>query len=207
MARTTVSPSERGSTADTPDGSHEGQGTRERILDIALDLFIEKGFDRTSLREIAAELGYSKAAVYYHFASKEEILLALHLRLHEIGHETLDRLGLQANDPESWAELMERLVTDILADRKLFALHERNRAALERLPPHDSGQDDLEGRIRRVLADPTVPARDRVRLGCTLGAVMGGLMLSGDALPDVSSEEFGEMLREAVRDLLVPRSD
>jgi AcrR family transcriptional regulator len=57
-------------------------GTRERILDIALDLFIDKGYDKTSLREIAEKLGFSKAALYYHFASKDDILLALHQRLH-----------------------------------------------------------------------------------------------------------------------------
>ena len=47
--------------------------TRDRILDIALDLFVEQGFDKTSLREIAERLGFSKAAIYYHFASKDEI--------------------------------------------------------------------------------------------------------------------------------------
>ena len=55
----------------------EARSTRERILDVALDLFIEKGYDRTSLREIAEPLGFSKAALYYHFASKEDILMAL----------------------------------------------------------------------------------------------------------------------------------
>ena len=39
------------------------QSTRERILDIALDLFVRKGYAETSLREIAAELGFSKAAL------------------------------------------------------------------------------------------------------------------------------------------------
>ena len=59
----------------------DASSTRERILDIALDLFIEQGFDKTSLRQIAEKLGFSKAALYYHFASKDDILMALHLRL------------------------------------------------------------------------------------------------------------------------------
>ncbi|HEX3981907.1 MAG TPA: helix-turn-helix domain-containing protein, partial [Acidimicrobiales bacterium] len=50
--------------------------TRERILDIALELFTTQGYDKTSLRQIAEQLGFSKAAIYYHFASKEDILLA-----------------------------------------------------------------------------------------------------------------------------------
>src|ERR1700722_13474611 len=67
--------------------------TRERILDIALALFNEHGYDKTSLREIAERLGTTKAALYYHFERKEDILLALHLRLHALGHDVLERLG------------------------------------------------------------------------------------------------------------------
>ena len=51
--------------------------TRQEILDVALELFIEHGYDRTSLRAIAERVGVTKAALYYHFASKEDILLAL----------------------------------------------------------------------------------------------------------------------------------
>ena len=45
--------------------------TRERILDTALDMFIERGYDKTSLREIAERVGVTKPALYYHFSSKE----------------------------------------------------------------------------------------------------------------------------------------
>ena len=59
---------------------HPDEGdTRERILDVALDLFIEQGYDKTSLRQIAEPLGFTQAAIYYHFAAKEDILVALHL--------------------------------------------------------------------------------------------------------------------------------
>ena len=51
--------------------------TRARILAIAQQLFAEHGYAGTSIADIASELGTSKAALYYHFASKEEILSAL----------------------------------------------------------------------------------------------------------------------------------
>lgn len=51
--------------------------TREQLQAVALQLFAEKGYDGTSLREIAERLGVTKAAVYYHFRSKEEILASL----------------------------------------------------------------------------------------------------------------------------------
>ena len=82
--------------------------TRDRILDIAMDLFIEQGFDKTSLREIADQLGFSKAAIYYHFESKDEILLALHMRLHEIGRRAMERFGETPASLEAWAQAARR---------------------------------------------------------------------------------------------------
>src|SRR4026207_574311 len=49
-------------------------GTRERIQRVALELFTEQGYEATSLREIAERLGVTKAALYYHFKSKEDIV-------------------------------------------------------------------------------------------------------------------------------------
>ena len=53
------------------------QDTRERILEVARELFTDNGYEGTSLREIADRLGFTKAALYYHFQSKEQLLLAL----------------------------------------------------------------------------------------------------------------------------------
>ena len=51
--------------------------TREQIRAVALEMFAERGYAGTSLREIAERLGVSKAAVYYHFSTKEDILASL----------------------------------------------------------------------------------------------------------------------------------
>ena len=61
---------DEGSTARARDTG----GTRDRILTVALDLFAEQGYDKTSLREIAERVGVTKAALYYHFKSKGDIL-------------------------------------------------------------------------------------------------------------------------------------
>ena len=53
----------------------EGEkSTRDKIFDAAIDLFADKGFKGTSVREIAYALGLSEGAVYRHFSSKDEIL-------------------------------------------------------------------------------------------------------------------------------------
>jgi len=51
--------------------------TRERILATASGLFAERGFAGTSIRDISDALGVTKAALYYHFASKDDILRAI----------------------------------------------------------------------------------------------------------------------------------
>ena len=80
----------------------EHVATRDRILDIALDLFSTQGYEGTSIREIAQKLGFSKASIYYHFASKEEILVALHFRLHEFGSTAMRAVDLSETSPEVW---------------------------------------------------------------------------------------------------------
>ena len=183
----------------------EAGSTRDRILDIALDLFIEQGFDKTALRQIAEKLGFSKAALYYHFASKEDILMALHLRLHEVGREPLARLSEEPTDTAPWVSLFDDFISLMMTHRKLFVLHERNRTAFENLhrERHHAEHADLEDRVRTILRDPAIPAEQRVRMACALGAVMGGLVLVGDAFADVPSDDLSAMLRSAIGDILM----
>jgi AcrR family transcriptional regulator len=180
--------------------------TRARILDIALELFTVQGYERTSLRQISERLGFSKAAIYYHFASKEDILMALHLRLHDFGRAALNTIDEADWSPAAWAALLDQLIDQMLEHRALFILHERNRAALEELhrDRHDAEHDDLEARFRGALANPSITLRDRVRMACAFGAVMGGLVLTGNVFSEVPSAELGGMLRGAVNDLLAP---
>jgi AcrR family transcriptional regulator len=182
----------------------EAKSTRERILDVALDLFIEKGYDKTSLREIAEPLGFSKAALYYHFASKEDILMALHMRLHEFGTDALAQMSDQEPTVERWAELLEQTVDQMLANRKIFLLHERNQAAFEAMhrEEHDAQHEDFQEQFRRVLADDRLSVRDRVRISASFGAVMGAIVIAGDVFATVPSDELSEILRGAVHDLL-----
>jgi AcrR family transcriptional regulator len=50
--------------------------TRQRIIDAATMLFIERGYTGTSVRDIAERLGMTKGSLYYHFESKEDLLHA-----------------------------------------------------------------------------------------------------------------------------------
>jgi AcrR family transcriptional regulator len=178
--------------------------TRQRILDVALDLFTEQGFDGTSLRQIAEQLGVTKAALYYHFESKDDILMALHLRLHEFGRVALLRMGEEPITMALWGELLDEIVGQMLAQRKIFLMHERNQAALEKLhrEDHDAEHEDIQNQFRRVLADTRLPLRDRVRMGASFGVIFSSLFLSGEAFAATTDEELGGMLRDVLHDVL-----
>ncbi|MGO9856602.1 MAG: TetR/AcrR family transcriptional regulator [Acidimicrobiales bacterium] len=178
--------------------------TRERILDIALDLFIEQGFDGTSLREIAEQLGVTKAALYYHFESKDDILMALHMRLHEFGKVALSKMQDGPVSLEQWGTLLDEVLDQLLAQRKIFLMHERNQAALEKLhrKDHEAEHEDLQNQFRTVLADTRVPLEDRVRMAASFGVVFSSLFLSGDAFSSTTDEELAGMLRGVIRNVL-----
>ncbi len=61
----------------SPRKSVQQELTREMIMDAARDLFIEKGYQQVSMRQIGKELGYSHGAIYYHFKNKAELFYAL----------------------------------------------------------------------------------------------------------------------------------
>lgn len=48
--------------------------TKERIFNVSLDLFSQKGYDRVSIREIAREVGIRESSIYNHYKNKEAIL-------------------------------------------------------------------------------------------------------------------------------------
>jgi AcrR family transcriptional regulator len=64
-------------TASPPRETVATEGTRARLLDTALELFCHRSFAGTSLQMIADQLGITKAAVYHHFKTRDEILAAV----------------------------------------------------------------------------------------------------------------------------------
>jgi AcrR family transcriptional regulator len=178
--------------------------THERILDVALDLFTEQGYDGTSLRQIAEQLGVTKAALYYHFESKEDILRALHMRLHDFGRDALMQMGEEPVTLALWEKLLDEIVGQMLGQRKIFLMHERNQAVLEKLhrEDHEAEHEDIQNQFRRVLNDVRLPVRDRVRMAASFGVIFSSLFLAGDAFESTTNDELGEMLRGILHDVL-----
>src|SRR6186713_3343601 len=75
-------------------GARNPAVTKERILDAAEALFMEHGYEATSLRSLTTSAGVNLAAVHYHFGSKEELFQAvLTRRLDPMNQERIDLLA------------------------------------------------------------------------------------------------------------------
>jgi AcrR family transcriptional regulator len=74
----------------------DGQRTRQAILDAALDLFADKGYFGTSLRDVAAAVGVRESALYNYFPSKDALFSAL---IDADQHTKLERLSALADAP------------------------------------------------------------------------------------------------------------
>jgi AcrR family transcriptional regulator len=193
-----------------PPGS-DGAQTRERILDVAQELFTRQGYDKTSLRDIAERLQITKAALYYYFQRKEEILIGLHLRLHTLGETVIAELEAAPDGAARaaiWPRLANEMIDFMVDNRELLLLHNRNRSAFESLDPEmlqDGG--DVEARFERILSSPAMALRERVRMAAMVGVITEVFGESAAAFEDVPPAELADLVREAIADLTgVPAS-
>jgi AcrR family transcriptional regulator len=176
-----------GDEAGQPAGRRARGDTRERIQSVALKLFAEQGYEKTSLREIAERLSVTKAALYYHFKSKEDIVRSFT----EDYVTELDALiawgTAQPRTSENQALLLDRY--SVIVGRRLPVLRflEQNQAAVHHLMTE--GQEDRKKlfrtqfeTLRDLLAGPGAPLRDRVRASVAVVSVgMSCLLFDQDA--------------------------
>ena len=80
------------------------EGTKERILNIALELFAQNGYLGTSMSDIAKQLGFTKAALYKHYTSKQEILDQIVERMNRMDYERAEEYEMPETEPDGFAE-------------------------------------------------------------------------------------------------------
>ena len=97
--------------------------TAQVILEKAHELFVEKGYERSSMREIAERVGISKAALYHHFKNKEEILFTLCVQAGEIINEDMRQAILKSET--QYSNVRDQLIS-ILYDYTIGYLKHKN---------------------------------------------------------------------------------
>src|SRR6202042_1820753 len=112
--------------------------TRSRVQKVALELFAEQGYEKTSLREIAERLGVTKAALYYHFKSKEDIVHSFTDDYFAAIDALVDWGKQQPQTEETRREILDRYVGIVLGGGEVFRFLEQNRAAVQGM---ETGKD------------------------------------------------------------------
>jgi AcrR family transcriptional regulator len=134
----------------------------ESILQAATRLFIERGFDGTSMYEIADALGVTRTAVYYYYKNKEAILVALTDRITRVAAQLAEEAAQHKHlEPaEALRTLVSRHVTLIIDHGAEFRVVERSE---DRLPPKRRAA--AVGYRRGVLANFTAVVERGMKAG------------------------------------------
>lgn len=151
----------------------------QRVLAAALDLFGQSGYEGTSLQQIADRLGVTKAAVYYHFRTKNEILGALlQPALMDLQYllDLAERGSFRSGDGRE--QNLSDFVDFLLRHQQVTAFVTRDLAA--------AGQPELReplrmlgDRLRALVLGDLSPAPDRLAVlwaNATLGALSGAAL-------------------------------
>src|SRR5262245_12925969 len=76
---------------------------RQELIDAAAYLFASRGFEGTTMRDIAAHVGKTPGALYYHFTSKDDLLVAVHAQARKWGEAIFQ--DVQSSDEDPWLRL------------------------------------------------------------------------------------------------------
>ena len=180
--------------AAVPPSSRGRSAGAQRVLDAALELFTAHGFEGTSLQDIADRLGVTKAAVYYHFRTKDELLLAL------VQPSFDDLLALVAEAEARPAGARGGRTVDVGNYVEVLLRNRRVVAYLTR---------DATAMTRAAVLEQATAARERTEAmlvgqhADALGAVWGGALMQelAGAVRAAPADVSDEWLREEITEL------
>lgn len=182
-----------------------GDRTREEILAVALDLFITKGYEGTSVRDIAEALGITPAALYYHFRNKEEIATGFLDQRRDELDDLVDWIKHQPPAP-GLAEKAALRWIDHATPEHLQGLRfaHANQPFLRRLGSRADSIPAGFDRVVEALAGPRADVADRLWLRMILDTLSAAIR-AGDAV-GASDEDILWAARRAASALVRQRT-
>ncbi|MFF1560380.1 TetR/AcrR family transcriptional regulator [Streptomyces sp. NPDC058279] len=179
---------------------HQRRGnTRQRIQDIALELFAEQGYEKTSLREIAERLEVTKAALYYHFKTKEDIIISV---FEDLTQPIDDLIGWAEEQPrtlETKREVLRRYSEAMASGVSLYRFMQENQATVRELSIGDTMKKRLFALVELLRAEDA-PLADQVRCISALFTLHAGMMFLQHVEGD--PEETRKAALEVATDLI-----
>lgn len=165
---------------------------RKRIQDVALELFTEQGYEATSLREIAERLNVTKAALYYHYKTKDDIVASLMDDRLAALETVLEWSRTETDNPDMPVEFVHRYAAILREERHraLMRFLERNQTAL-RDNPKSERMRELLITMLDLMCPPGQPAEARLRTAMSVFTLHAAAFILRD-------DEFTEEQRNEV---------
>ncbi|MFB9235331.1 TetR/AcrR family transcriptional regulator [Plantactinospora siamensis] len=176
-------------------------GTRARIQAVALELFTEQGYEKTSLREIAERLGVTKAALYYHFKSKDDIVNSFVSDRIERLDKMVARAQEQPRDAAGRRRLIEEYADEIFGGHsyRVMRFFEQNQTVLKSLTAGQMLRDRMM-QLADILAGDDESPTNRVRAVLALFAVHSSWFAVRG--PDIGEEQRRRVALDVAFELL-----
>jgi AcrR family transcriptional regulator len=176
--------------------------TRSAIRDVALELFAMHGYVNTSLREISERLGMTKAALYYHYPSKQALLLSLIEPLIAEWKTVADKAATLAHNGSNIEKVLGECLDVLLRHRAIAGMFSRDAPAIfEAVGRLYEDLVDVHQRLHTWLAGPEPASGDVVR-AMAATEVLGTALSWSPALRGTSAEEMRSVLLEAASAVL-----
>ncbi|MDF2820103.1 MAG: transcriptional regulator TetR family [Clostridiales bacterium] len=137
----------------------DGEERRREILDVARKLFINKGYDKTSINDILSIVDIAKGTFYYYFTSKEEVLEAIILEIVEDGARRAELILKDKSVP-----LVNRIMMAIMAQAPEFEGSDEIKEELHKVENAKLEQLYLKAMLKRmtsVLQEPVIEGMER----------------------------------------------
>jgi AcrR family transcriptional regulator len=187
-----------GGTMDGTKRQRRGD-TRQRIQDVALELFAEQGYEKTSLREIAEHLDVTKAALYYHFKTKEEILVSIFEDLTQPIEDLIEWGREQPHTLETKQEIVRRYSVALDGATPLFRFMQENQATVRDLRIGERFKERMRG-LREIVIDPDSTLVEQVRSLSAIFTLHAGMFAVQDLEGD--PEDKRKAVLEVATDMI-----
>lgn len=156
------------------------KGTRAKIQEVALDLFAEQGYEKTSLREIADRLGVTKAALYYHFKAKEDIITSIFEDMQAEVDEIIEWTNGQPHNVDTRREVIRRYSQISLGQaRKLMRFMSENHSAMRELKVGNEMREKMTT-LATIVTDDKAPLVEQIRIRIAFFAMSIGIFGTQD---------------------------
>jgi AcrR family transcriptional regulator len=176
--------------------------TRGAIREVALELFSRHGYEKTSLREIAERLGMTKAALYYHYPSKQALLLAIVVPLIDEWRAVADKVETLPHLTTHVRQMLTDFLEVLLGHRAIAGLFTRDAAnVLAAIGQIYNDLITVHQRLHTWLAGPSPTPGDKVR-AVAATEVLGTALGWSPMMDEISDDELRTTLLDAAAAVL-----